>query len=69
MLLVLGTSFIVGGFKHLEQQFNVTVAQTSSSLMFIPVAGFIMAAVVKEVTEMSKGKLTYSIVLRCQGKD
>ncbi len=44
LLLVMGMCFIGGGINRVEQQFNVTVAQTSSSLqimaaatLFIPV--------------------------------
>jgi len=44
LLLVLGMSFVVGGFYHKEQSFNQTAAQTSSSLMTLACIGLIIPA-------------------------
>ncbi|KAI7863271.1 Sodium/calcium exchanger protein-domain-containing protein [Spinellus fusiger] len=44
LLLILGMSFMGGGFKFKEQRFNVTVAQTSSSLLFISVSSLLIPA-------------------------
>lgn len=41
-LLVMGMSFFVGGINRLEQSFNVTVAQTASSLLFLAVSSLII---------------------------
>jgi len=38
LLLVMGMCFIGGGINRVEQQFNVTVAQTSSSLQIMAAA-------------------------------
>ncbi|PUU80851.1 hypothetical protein B9Z19DRAFT_1100065 [Tuber borchii] len=37
LLLILGTSFIAGGYNHIEQSFNTSVAQTSSSILTLAV--------------------------------
>lgn len=44
LLLVLGMSFFCGGCKYKEQQFNITAAQTSASLLFISVVSLLLPA-------------------------
>ncbi|KAI9017991.1 Sodium/calcium exchanger protein-domain-containing protein [Phycomyces nitens] len=44
LLLVLGMCFIAGGVRFKEQSFNVTVAQTSASLLFIAVSSLVIPA-------------------------
>ena len=45
LLLVLGMSFFLGGINRLEQFFNVTVAQTASSLLALCIASLIIPTV------------------------
>ncbi|KAM5476101.1 hypothetical protein MauCBS54593_000784 [Microsporum audouinii] len=42
LLLVMGMSFFVGGVNRIEQNFNVTVAQTASSLLALAVGSLII---------------------------
>ncbi|EFE29645.1 membrane bound cation transporter, putative [Trichophyton benhamiae CBS 112371] len=42
LLLVMGMSFFVGGVTRMEQNFNVTVAQTASSLLALAVGSLII---------------------------
>jgi Ca2+:H+ antiporter len=42
LLLVMGMSFFFGGVNRLEQNFNVIVAQTASSLLFLAVGSLII---------------------------
>ncbi|KAK2796241.1 hypothetical protein FQN50_009631 [Emmonsiellopsis sp. PD_5] len=42
LLLVLGMSFFLGGINRMEQNFNVTVAQTASSLLTLAVGSLII---------------------------
>lgn len=44
LLLVLGMCFWGGGYYYKAQYFNKTVAQTSSSLLFISVASLLIPA-------------------------
>ncbi|TID25508.1 hypothetical protein CANINC_002898 [Pichia inconspicua] len=44
LLLVLGSCFIVGGFKHKEQFFNQTAAQTMGSLLAVSVMALLLPA-------------------------
>ncbi|KAL8958217.1 MAG: hypothetical protein Q9183_005881 [Haloplaca sp. 2 TL-2023] len=44
LLLVMGMCFFLGGFKRIEQHFNVTVAQTASSLLALAIASLIIPA-------------------------
>ncbi|KAI8343648.1 Sodium/calcium exchanger protein-domain-containing protein [Chlamydoabsidia padenii] len=44
LLLVLGMCFWLGGYRYKEQVFNVTVAQTSSGLLFIATSSLLMPA-------------------------
>ncbi|KAI8839592.1 Sodium/calcium exchanger protein-domain-containing protein [Chytridium lagenaria] len=47
LLLVLGLSFLCGGFRYSEQSFNETAAQTSASLLAITVCAFVLPAAFK----------------------
>ena len=42
LLLVMGMSFFLGGVNRVKQHFNVTVAQTASSLLALAVASLII---------------------------
>ena len=42
LLLVLGMCFFFGGLNRLEQNFNIVVAQTASSLLSLAVASLII---------------------------
>lgn len=42
LLLVLGMCFFFGGINRIEQFFNITVAQTASSLLSLAVASLII---------------------------
>lgn len=42
LLLVMGMCFFFGGINRIEQAFNVTVAQTASSLLFLAVSSLII---------------------------
>ena len=42
LLLVMGMCFFFGGINRLEQSFNVTVAQTAASLLFLAVSSLII---------------------------
>jgi Ca2+:H+ antiporter len=44
LLLVLGLSFIVGGFRHKEQHFNPRAAGVHSASLLLAVAGLLMPA-------------------------
>jgi Ca2+:H+ antiporter len=44
LLLVLGMCFFFGGLKHKEQSFNMTAAQTSSSLLALAIASLLIPA-------------------------
>src|SRR5271155_562739 len=42
LLLVMGMCFFFGGFNRVEQAFNITVAQTAASLLFLAVSSLIL---------------------------
>ncbi len=42
LLLVMGMSFFFGGINRMEQAFNITVAQTAASLLFLAVSSLII---------------------------
>lgn len=44
LLLVLGFCFFFGGLNRVEQHFNVTVAQTASSLLALAIGSLIIPA-------------------------
>ena len=48
LLLVLGMCFFFGGVNRMEQAFNMTVAQTASSLLFVAVGSLIIPTVFEE---------------------
>ena len=44
LLLVMGMSFFLGGINRVRQHFNLTVAQTASSLLALAVGSLIIPA-------------------------
>jgi Ca2+:H+ antiporter len=50
LLLVLGMCFFFGGLHRLEQNFNVVVAQTASSLLSLAVAGLIIPTAFERIS-------------------
>ena len=54
LLLVMGMCFFFGGINRVEQHFNVTVAQTASSLLALAVASLIIPGA---YVAFSSGKL------------
>jgi Ca2+:H+ antiporter len=44
LLLVLGMCFFFGGLRHKEQSFNMTVAQTASSLLALSISSLLIPA-------------------------
>lgn len=48
LLLVLGMCFFFGGVNRVEQAFNMTVAQTASSLLFVAVGSLLIPTVFEE---------------------
>ncbi|KEF54017.1 Ca2+:H+ antiporter [Exophiala aquamarina CBS 119918] len=48
LLLVLGMCFFFGGVNRMEQAFNMTVAQTASSLLFVAVGSLLIPTVFEE---------------------
>ncbi|KAI9290792.1 calcium/proton exchanger [Neoconidiobolus thromboides FSU 785] len=64
LLLVLGFCFFFGGLKHDEQSFNVTAAQTNSSLLGICVLSLLVPAAFHNVLgsekEIAKGIMNLS---------
>lgn len=44
LLLVMGCCFFFGGLNRIEQHFNVTVAQTASSLLALAIASLVIPA-------------------------
>ena len=60
LLLVLGTSFIAGGYNRIEQNFNVPVAQTSSSLLALAVGSLVVPTAFHVVSPSSKGIIELS---------
>ncbi|KAL0080454.1 calcium/proton exchanger [Phycomyces blakesleeanus] len=63
LLLVLGMCFIGGGLKFKEQSFNVTVAQTSASLLFIAVSSLVVPAAFYSSSRDSMSPLDLSRVI------
>lgn len=60
LLLVLGMCFFFGGLKRVEQHFNVTVAQTASSLLALAIGSLIIPAAY-EAWEANDGQGTFII--------
>ena len=58
LLLVMGMCFFFGGVNRIEQFFNVTVAQTASSLLALAVGSLIIPTAFHS---WSNGKLIRSI--------
>lgn len=44
LLLVMGMCFFFGGLNRIKQHFNVTVAQTASSLLALAIASLVIPA-------------------------
>ncbi|KAJ9638655.1 hypothetical protein H2204_004131 [Knufia peltigerae] len=55
LLLVMGMCFFFGGFNRIEQAFNLTVAQTASSLLFLAVSSLIIPTAFEEWARTSNG--------------
>jgi len=53
LLLVLGISFVVGGFRHKEQSFSARAAGVHSSSLLLAVAGLLMPALLILTTPQS----------------
>lgn len=60
LLLVLGFCFLFGGYYHSEQHFNVTAAQTSSSLMTLAVMSMLIPAAYVASTDQIEAILPLS---------
>lgn len=57
LLLVTGFSFFLGGLKFKEQKFNVTAAQTSSSLLSLAVMSLLLPAAFVSTLEDDKSSI------------
>lgn len=66
LLLVMGMCFFGGGFNRIEQQFNITVALTSSSLLSLAIASLIIPTAFKTWAAGNNSGLShfYSISLK-----
>lgn len=62
LLLVLGMSFFLGGLNRIEQHFNVTVAQTASSLLALAIGSLIIPAAFESYAAKNG---TGEFILRC----
>lgn len=51
LLLVMGMCFFFGGFNRVEQAFNITVAQTASSLLFLAVSSLILPTAFQQFSQ------------------
>jgi Ca2+:H+ antiporter len=52
LLLVMGMCFFFGGINRLEQNFNMTVAQTAASLLFLAVSSLIIPTAFDEFADI-----------------
>ena len=57
LLLVMGMCFFFGGLNRVEQHFNVTVAQTASSLLALAVGSLIIPAAFQAWADGSRKSL------------
>ncbi|KIW28884.1 calcium/proton exchanger [Cladophialophora immunda] len=55
LLLVMGMCFFFGDFNRIEQAFNLTVAQTASSLLFLAVSSLIIPTAFEKWARTSNG--------------
>lgn len=55
LLLVMGMCFFFGGINRMEQAFNLTVAQTASSLLFLAVSSLIIPTAFEEWARTGNG--------------
>lgn len=58
LLLVLGMSFFLGGINRIKQDFNTTVAQTASSLLFLAVSSLIIPTAFESWANTNTDKTT-----------
>lgn len=58
LLLVMGMCFFFGGFNRIEQEFNMTVAQTASSLLFLAVAALLLPTAFQDFSSAPTTKNT-----------
>ena len=73
LLLVLGASFIGGGYNRVEQYFNASVAQTASSLLALAVGSLIVPTAFhmaseagdRGITELSRGTSVILLLVYC----
>jgi Ca2+:H+ antiporter len=56
LLLVMGMCFFFGGFNRIEQEFNMTVAQTASSLLFLAVAALLLPTAFQDFSSAPTSK-------------
>ena len=56
LLLVMGMCFFFGGFNRMEQAFNMTVAQTASSLLFLAVSALIIPTAFDAWAQINKNE-------------
>ena len=63
LLLVMGMSFFCGGLNRIEQHFNVTVAQTASSLLALAVGSLIIPTAFHSWSSGESTILAYSVPL------
>ena len=56
LLLVMGMCFFFGGFNRIEQEFNMTVAQTASSLLFLAVAALLLPTAFQDFSSAPTNK-------------
>ncbi|KAH0842763.1 Vacuolar calcium ion transporter [Fonsecaea pedrosoi] len=55
LLLVMGMCFFFGGVNRMEQAFNITVAQTASSLLFLAVSSLIIPTAFEQWARTGNG--------------
>jgi calcium/proton exchanger cax len=61
LLLVMGMCFFFGGLNRIEQHFNVTVAQTASSLLALAVGSLIIPAAFQAWADGTRKFSTYEL--------
>lgn len=63
ILLVLGCCFVAGGYNRIQQTFNMTVAQTMSSLMALATSSLLIPAAFHATTSSAGDKVTENGIL------
>jgi Ca2+:H+ antiporter len=61
LLMVLGLSMLVGGWRHKELRFSLLAAETGSSMMVLAVVALVIPAIYAEVTHHGHPEHTESI--------